>query len=227
MTPIAMPPGARPGRRFPLVPTLMTAVMLAQLIGLGVWQLQRRDWKHALVTRLEAAQSQPLVGPVDFLKAMQREASIQYRRAELPCSPGEVLPYDLKGGSSAAGQSGYLVLVSCRPNRKPPDIVAVAGWTRRPDAAAVPLKVDTVFTGIIIERPYGDAPARPRFMLIPDTAVPPLKASRQPTPQDLPDNHLNYAGQWFGLAAVLAVIYTLWLRRRWRSESVAAPATPL
>lgn len=201
-------------KRLPIVPTLMTLVMLAVLIGLGIWQLQRRAWKHELVRQLEAAQSQPLLEPADFLAAMTGAGSVQYRRAELPCSPGTVLPYDIKGGSSATGTSGYLVLVSCRPNAKPPDIVAVAGWTRRPDAVRTPIAVDTVFTGLIIERPYGDALNRPQFMLIPDTAVPPLAVSRQPSPQDLPDNHLSYAGQWFGLAIVLAAIYGLWLRRR-------------
>jgi surfeit locus 1 family protein len=194
----------------------MTLVMLVVLVSLGVWQLQRRAWKADLIIQLDAAAAAPLLEPRDFLAAMTGTKSIQYRRAELPCSPGTVLPYDLKGGSSANGVSGYLVLVSCRPNRKAPDIVAVAGWTRRPDAARVPISVDTVFTGLIIERPYGDAADRPAFMLIPDTAVPPLQPSRMPTPQDLPDNHLSYAGQWFGLAAVLAVIYGLWLRKRLR-----------
>lgn len=213
-------------RGFPVFPTLITFLMLTVLISLGIWQLQRRAWKAGLITQLEAAQTQPLLAPVDFLKAMQGEKSVQYRRAELPCSPGRVLPYDLKGGSSLKDVSGYLVLVSCRPNRKPPDIVAVAGWTRRPDAATVAIDVDTVFRGTIIERPYGDAPARPQFMLIPDSAVPPLERSRMPTPADLPDNHLSYAGQWFGLAGVLMVIYGLWLRRRLRGETVAVGDQP-
>ncbi|GGE16070.1 SURF1-like protein [Polymorphobacter glacialis] len=205
-----------------IFPTLLTAVMLAVLIGLGTWQLQRRIWKADLIAQLEAAQRLPLLTPADYFRAMTGEISVQYRRAELPCTPGKVLPYDLKGGSSAKDVSGYLVLVSCGPAGKSPDIVAVAGWTRRPDAAQVPIDVDTTFTGLIIERPYGDAPGRPQFMLIPDTAVPPLTPSRLPSPADLPDNHLSYAGQWFGLAIVLAVIYGIWLRRRLRWETVAA-----
>lgn len=212
-------------KRSALFPTLLTFVMLTTLISLGIWQLQRRAWKHELVRTLAAAQSLPPLEPVDYFRAMTGEASVQYRRAELPCSPGRVLPYDLKGGSSAGGVSGYLVLVSCRPNRKPPDIVAVAGWTRRPDAAQVPILVDTVFKGLIIERPYGRVPGRPQFMLIPNTAVPPLERSRLPTPEDLPDNHLSYAFQWFGLAVVLATIYGIWLRRRLRGEMVAAATT--
>jgi len=214
-------------KRLPIFPTLLTLVMLATLITLGVWQLQRLEWKNALISRLEAARTQPLLEPADFRKAMAGETSIQYRRAEVPCSPGTVLPYDLKGGSSLTGTSGYLILVSCRPNSKSPDIVVVAGWTMRPDAARVPVKVDTVFRGIIIEHPYGDAKARPQFMLIPESAVPPLQRSRVPTPVDLPNNHLSYAGQWFGLAIVLATIYGLWMRRRYISEKVAAgPLSP-
>jgi surfeit locus 1 family protein len=208
-------------RRIPILPTLVVAALVALLVGLGIWQLQRREWKAGLIAQLEAAQTQPLLEPADFQRALAGEISVQYRRAELRCAPGKVLPYDLKGGSSAGGKSGYLLLVSCRPNRAPPEIVAVAGWTGRPDAVRTELLVDTVFTGVVIERPYGDAPDRPKFMLIPDTAIPPLQRSRVPTPADLPDNHLSYAGQWFGLAGVLVVIYALWLRRRQRGETVA------
>jgi len=191
------------------------------LVKLGVWQLERREWKHALIARLEAAPNLPPLEPADYYNAMIGADSVQYRRAVLPCSPGTVLPYDLKGGTSAAGDPGYLVLVSCRSDRKAPDIVAVAGWTRRPDALAVPIRVDTVFDGLIIERPYGKLEGRPQFMLIPRTAVPGLEPSRVPSPEDLPDSHLSYAVQWFGLAATLAVIYGLWLRRRGRASPAA------
>jgi cytochrome oxidase assembly protein ShyY1 len=205
----------------------MTLVMLAVLISLGVWQLQRAEWKRGLITDLKAAQSLPPLEPEDYFKAMTGERSVQYRRAELPCTPGTVLPYDLKGGSSANGVSGYLVLVSCRPNKKPPDIVAVAGWTRRPDAAAIPVTVDTLFKGTIIEHPYGKAEGRPQFMLIAENPVPPLEAPRLPGPEDLPDNHMAYAYQWFGFAAVLAIIYAIWLRRRMGQQGIAAPPASL
>jgi surfeit locus 1 family protein len=213
--------------RIPVIPTVMTLVMLAVLIGLGIWQLQRAEWKRGLITDLKAAQNLPPLEPGDYMRAMNGEASVQYRRAELPCSPGKVLPYDLKGGGSAAGVSGYLVLVSCRPNKRPPDIVAVAGWTRRPDAALVPVVVDTVFRGTIIEHPYGLVEGRPQFMLIAENPVPPLEKPRLPEPGDLPDNHFSYALQWFGFAVVLAVIYAVWLRRRLRAQAIAAPPPAL
>lgn len=201
-------------RRLPIIPTIITAVGVLILCGLGRWQLERRVWKHELIARLEAATHLPPVTPSEFRAAMAGDISVQYRRAEISCHAGQVQPYDLRPGSSAAGDSGFFVVVSCRPNRLPPDIVAVAGWTRRADASRMTLNLDHELAGTVIENPYGKAPNRPRFMLIPDTAIPPLGKPAQPSPEDLPDNHLAYAGQWFGLAIALVVVYGLWLRRR-------------
>lgn len=211
-------------RRLPIIPTLITAVGVLVLCGLGRWQLERRAWKHDLIARLEAAQTQPPVTPAEFLAAMKGDISVQYRRAEIGCHPGTVKPYDLRPGSSAGGDSGFFVLVSCRPNDRPPDIVAVAGWTRRADAKDMAVTVDHELSGVVIERPYGNAPDRPRFMLIPRGGIPPLLAPRQPRPDDLPDNHLAYAMQWFGLAVALVTVYGLWLRRR---QTIAPPPRPL
>jgi cytochrome oxidase assembly protein ShyY1 len=41
---------------------------------------------------------------------------------------------------------------------------------------------------------------------------------------ELPNDHLQYAMTWFGLAAVLAVCFAFWLRSRWREG--AAPSGP-
>lgn len=212
-------------RRLPLIPTLMTLVMVATMIGLGFWQLQRREWKHDLIASLEAAETLPPLEPRDFYRSLIGLESVQYRRAVVPCRPGRVMPYDIRGGQSAAGQSGFLVLVACRDpaftRGRGPDLVVVAGFSGRPDR--MPLVVDTDFEGTIIERPYGDEPGRPRFMLIPRTAVSPLQPSRLPVPADLPDSHLSYAFQWFGFATTLAIIYGIFVFRR--SRDAAAQGT--
>ncbi|WP_164156773.1 SURF1 family protein [Sandarakinorhabdus rubra] len=210
-------------RRIPLIPTLITVIGVLVLCGLGRWQLERREWKRDLIARLEAAGTLPPVSPSEFARAMQGTLSVQYRRAEIGCHAGPKRPYDLRPGSSAGGTSGFYVVVSCRPNDLPPDIVAVAGWTRRADARDKVLNLDHELAGVVIENPYGKEPGRPRFMLIPDSAIAPLGRPRQPRAADLPDNHLAYAGQWFGLAVALAFIYGLWLRRR---GMVAPPARP-
>jgi cytochrome oxidase assembly protein ShyY1 len=207
--------------RIPIIPTIITAIGVLILCALGRWQLERREWKRDLIARLETAATLPPVTPAEFRAAMAGTLSVQYRRAEISCHAGEKRPYDLRPGSSAGGTSGFFVLVSCRPNDLPPDIVAVAGWTRRADAKSMALTLDHELAGVVIENPYGREAGRPRFMLIPDTAIAPLERPRQPEPTDLPDNHLAYAGQWFGLAVALAFIYGLWLRRR-----MVAPSAP-
>jgi surfeit locus 1 family protein len=45
---------------------------------------------------------------------------------------------------------------------------------------------------------------------------PGLKPLAPPDPNDLPNNHLMYAGQWFFFALTALVIYVLALRKRWR-----------
>jgi len=211
---------ANRARSLPLGATLLTLIMVAVLIWLGLWQLQRRDWKHNIQAELTAAASLPPVTPRDFLDAMAGSKSLQFRRATIDCRPGRVATYDIKGGTSSTGNGGYRVLVACRDPLKHytrgPDIVVVAGWTTRPDAVKT-LDLDTSFTGTLIEHPYDKEPGRPQFLLIPTSAVAPLLPSRIPTPGELPDNHLSYALQWFAFAITLAVIYAIYVRR-WRRE---------
>lgn len=212
-------------RRLPLAATLLTLVAVPCLIALGIWQLERREWKHALIARLEAASTMPPVSAHDFYRAMIGEEDLQYRRAEIDCRPGRVAPYDIKGGTSADEQGGFLILVDCNDpvRHRKPDLVVVAGWTIRPDAVKT-LDLDTSFAGTLIEHPYGNAPGRPQFMLIPTTAVPPLQPSRIPVPGDLPDNHMSYALQWFSFAITLLVIYTIYVRR-WRADAARQAQT--
>ena len=203
-----------PRRGLPLGATLMTLVMVPVLIWLGIWQLQRRAWKAHLNAELALAPTRPVLDAAGLIAARASADSLLYRRARVACAPGKVAPYDIKGGDSADGRSGYLLLVNCTPAVAAPAFVVVAGWSQRPDAAAL-LDVDTVLDGLIIERPYGKDATRPRFMLIPQQAVPPLVPSRLPTPGDLPDNHLTYAIQWFAFAGILLGIFGIYVRR-WR-----------
>ena len=202
--------------RLPLGATLLTLVMLPVLLWLSYWQLAiRLPEKHALIAELTRAPTLPPVSPREFAEAMAGLRSVQYRRATIDCRPGRVAPYDTKGGTSAGGDGGFLVLVACRTDRAP-DMVVVAGWTIRPDAVRA-LTVDTSFTGTVIEHPYGTESGRPQFMLIPTTAIAPLTPSRTPVPDDLPDNHLSYGLQWLAFAFTLAVVYAIYARR-WRRE---------
>jgi surfeit locus 1 family protein len=78
--------------RFPIGLTLATAFGLAVTIGLGVWQLQRLDWKHHELARIAAlgtARPQP-IGPVLALVAQGHD--VEFTRVAADCTPGAPTP---------------------------------------------------------------------------------------------------------------------------------------
>ena len=42
-------------RKLPLIPTILVALAVAAMIGLGIWQLERRKEKEALLAAKEKA----------------------------------------------------------------------------------------------------------------------------------------------------------------------------
>ncbi|HEX8569867.1 MAG TPA: SURF1 family protein [Caulobacteraceae bacterium] len=75
------PPRRRPGL------TIGFLVALVVLTGLGVWQLQRLQWKRALLQRIENAQVQPAVALEEALKAHRDGLDVEYARVVTDC-PG-------------------------------------------------------------------------------------------------------------------------------------------
>ncbi|MFQ3666811.1 MAG: SURF1 family cytochrome oxidase biogenesis protein [Sphingomonadaceae bacterium] len=192
-------------RGLPLVPTLMTLPALALLVGLGVWQLQRAEWKDALLARLAEAPALPEVSlsslPEDF----------DFRRARAHCR-GD-LPVRYEGGQSADGRPGFVARVTCPPLGRQPAFEADLGWQPRPTGAGR-VSLDTILKGLLRDR---GADRSPRVRLVAE-APPPglaLAPARLPSLADVPANHRAYAGQWFFFATVLAVIYAAFVWR-WR-----------
>jgi len=66
-----------------LVLTISTIVAFAILISLGVWQLERRDWKHALIERIEARAEAPAKPLEEVLARWQGDRDIEYMRVEM------------------------------------------------------------------------------------------------------------------------------------------------
>jgi surfeit locus 1 family protein len=65
----------------------------------------------------------------------------------------------------------------------------------------------------IIQKAFGaDQVLRP--MLIADQPIATLRPAAQPKPEDITNNHLAYAIQWFLFAAAALVIYVLAVRRK-------------
>lgn len=230
-------------RRFrpALIPTLFTIPALIVLIGLGVWQMERRAWKHALIaTRVERTTAAVVdlpppgrdVTALEYSRVRARGHFVNDREAYL-------------GARSLRGNVGYHVLVPFVLDDGTSVLVNL-GWIPRerkdPETRKqARIEGETTIVGYLRRsgkpgwftpdnRPqenfwlYPDVPAMARFLKM--QAVRPyyLQLAGEAPPGGWPrpvpievrlnDPHLQYAITWFALAVILVVIYILYSRRR-------------
>lgn len=190
-------------RRVPIVASLVVAAAVATMIALGIWQLQRRAEKEALIARYAQAARLPAIAYPAFPPA---DDALLFRRASGFClEPVEIAA---TAGRNKAGESGWRHVASCRTGAEGPGMEVDIGWSR---AADMPGRwPGGAVTGILTQG------AKQRLRLVAETPAPGLMPSLPPTPADIPNNHLGYAIQWFAFAGIAAVIYVLALRRRGR-----------
>lgn len=181
--------------RLPIIPTILVLAAVATMIALGVWQLGRADEKAELIARAEAAAAS--TQPVDF--PMEGDGRDRwFRQSELNCQ--SVTDIDARVGSAATGAKGWGFRAQCvtqQGGAVPVDI----GFSRFPEA---PEWEGGIVSGVIAPGPR----------LVADPAVADLEALAKPDPNDLPNNHLAYAGQWFFFALTALVIYGFAVRSR-------------
>ncbi len=190
-------------RKWPLIPTILVAVAMATMIGLGIWQLQRRQEKLALLDSLAAAQNLP---PIAWPTAPSAAPLPLYRAATGHCL--SVTGFRTAAGQNRDGDPGFLVIADCRVGAEGPGLAVELGWSKNPNAGR-DYKGGLV-SGII-------APdSKSRMRLVAADPGPGLMASAPPSPDSIPNNHLSYAIQWFLFAGIAGVIYVLALKRRER-----------
>ncbi|KTE05382.1 SURF1 family protein [Sphingopyxis sp. H115] len=206
-----------PRRRWPLIPTLLVLAAIAVMIGLGVWQLQRKSEKEALIVlyqrnmAMSSLVTYPVLPPV--------EDRFLYRKSSVVCL--EPVRWDQRSGTDRQGKSGIRMIADCRTGAEGPGVLVDVGigddfdppeWTGGTVQGTI---VPGPEQPTVMERAMGKAvPAR--AMLIADRPIEGLRASAVPSADDTPNNHLAYAVQWFLFAAAALVIYILAVRRRAR-----------
>ena len=194
-------------RRLPLLPTAIVALAVPTLVMLGVWQLQRAEWKEGLLERLAANAQAPVIAkPADL---MSRREELSFRRVRTRCR--EIRPWSPSAARSVDGRAGYRQQIWCHEGQGEPLLVSI-GVAANPALKVMPAS-GAVFTGPLVPR-TGRPPEDPPFVLIAEAPVAPLAAEAPPTLAGIPNNHRAYAVQWFLFAAILVVIYGLWLRQR-------------
>jgi cytochrome oxidase assembly protein ShyY1 len=194
-------------RTLPLVPTILVGLAVAVMIGLGVWQLDRRQEKEALIATYHAAAGKP---PIGWPVVPPKEPLPLFRHAAANCL--QVVGFRTGAGQNRRGEPGYLIIADCRTGAEGPGLAVELGWSKDPNAGRA-------YRGGLVSGMI--APDRvSRMRLVAATPGPGLMASAQPSPDIIPNNHLSYAIQWFLFAGIAVVIYTLALR--WRGQKQKA-----
>jgi len=186
-------------RRFPVLATLIVLCAVVTMIGLGVWQLERMQWKEALLARYAGAlqDDAAVAWPTD----PRRFSSTYFRRSVVTCATD--IRLSAISGRSAAGEAGWAQIAECRDEARAPVAIQL-GWSRNPAPVAFG---GGTFTGRIA--PYGSS-----VRLVADPPLAGLEPNAAPDPREIPNNHLAYAIQWFFFAATALVIFVIALRRR-------------
>lgn len=201
--------------RLPLLPTIIVGLAVATMIALGVWQLQRKAEKEALIALYAANTGKPPIAFPDM--APVRDAEM-FRKSTLNCL--EVVEWQTVSGRDANGQSGFQYIADCKTGPEGPGALVAYGIADRPDIKPEwkgGLVGGTIITEPsrygVIERMLGKAPV-PRPMIVADKTSGGMRPVAQPDPKSVTNNHMSYALQWFFFSAAALVIYLLALRRR-------------
>jgi len=213
----AAPAAAAPPRRWPIIPTIVVLAAVATMIALGVWQLQRKAQKEALIALYQ--RNMAMSATVAYPDLPPVPDAMLYRKSSVTCL--EPVRWDQRSGTDRKGAQGIRMIADCRTGAEGPGVLIDMGTAEdfTPPKWTGGTVQGTIVPGpeqpTVIERLTGHAmPAR--AMLVADVPAPGLRPSAVPSADDTPNNHLAYAGQWFLFAAAALIIYILAVRRRLR-----------
>ncbi len=232
--------------------TLFAVAGVAVLIGLGVWQLDRRVWKENLIATLTARLARapgelppladwPRLTPdKDEYTRVTFSAEFSAGEEALVYTAGSAFRPDVQGPgywvfAPARLAGGGIVLVdrgfvpydrkqpATRAAGTPHGAIEMVGVMRWPETRGTFTPADDPKGNVWYLRDPKAIAAAKKW----DGAAPFYIEQEAPEPPgglpkpgklavNLPDNHLQYAITWFGLALGLAGVYGVWLFGRLR-----------
>lgn len=221
-------------RRPRVITAILVGLAFLMLVGLGVWQIQRMYWKVNLIHQMETRLSAP---PVALPHGGIDPEEWRYRRVELDGTfrhdqeihlyamdkwgqPGFLIftPLQRPDGSFVFVERGWV------PNDHKDPVTRAAGQVTGPVHIVGIVHLPWprhMFVGRNLPEQnvwfFGDIDAMARHAGIRDYAPVFVDADATPNPGglpiggqtrvNLPNNHLQYALTWFGLALVLLVMF--------------------
>jgi surfeit locus 1 family protein len=226
-----------------LVPGALALAMLAVLLGLGTWQVERKAWKENLIATLEKRATDAAIalpspqqwagltpGNSEFSR-VRVHVEFPKARDALVFSGGAALrddakgtgyfvfaPATLPGGQRVVIDRGFVPSKAYPAAVGPQDIVGALRFPETPswfvanhDTAG---DVWTVRDPAAMAQLLGWGTVAP-FYIEQEAPVPPGGLPHpSPLKPNLRNEHLQYAITWYGLAAVLVVIFAIWAGRR-------------
>jgi len=217
-----------------LLPLLVTLPVLAILIGLGTWQVQRLHWKTELLAHLAAAQAgpaQPLTAsPEPWTKVFatgrllnDREALLGLEVRNAVLGAFLVVPLQRQDGPPLLVNRGWVPFEREARVNHPEGEVRVEGYIRPGESAGLFSATDDpagrrfyTFDPAAIGAALGLPEVAP-FALValapPGTPPAALPQPARHFPQP-PNNHLGYVITWYGLALALVGVFVTWAHRR-------------
>ena len=232
-------------------PALLTLIMLAVLLLLGAWQVERLAWKEDLLARIDARRAAaPLLisGRAD-IAALEAEKH-DFHRAVLSGRFGDEVVFwftqieNQPTGLSRNEKAGYHMLVPFYL-KDGSTVLVDRGFIpqRLIDIPAPPPPQGEMSFAVVLRWPdmrgrfdNADDPARNLFYVRDPKAIgshwqldlPAMLGEAAITNESwprggqtrlsMPNNHLQYAVTWFGLAIVLVIISGLWHIRHWKMQ---------
>ena len=224
--------------RFPFGLTLVAVLALALLCGLGVWQVQRMQWKNGLIDQAEAAAGLP-PAPIATVMSLADPA---FRKVAIDC-PGLATARYVELQTIHDGEPGVRLISACRPAGFPTVFLIDRGFVAETLAARPPVAASTASFPVMAEvretpppgpmalpvdkgrffardmagmaEALGVTNPDPNTLFALTSSNPELEAL-QPSapPAAFSNNHLGYALTWFGLALALVGFYIVLLRRK-------------
>lgn len=213
------------------IPLIFGIAGVAVLVSLGLWQVERLAWKKGVLAEIDARiAADPVALPPSPTEEIHRYLPVETRGAFDPVTlrvlaslkrvgAGHrlITPLTLEDGRRVLIDRGFLPVSSQSISVPPQGMVTITGNLHWPDDLNTSTPAPDIAAGLWFAR---DLPAMAEVL---DT-LPLLIVTREMSPADptltalpvdssaIPNDHLEYAITWFGLAAVWAAmtLYLLW-----------------
>lgn len=152
-----------------LLPVIITAIAVGMCLYLGVWQLQRLQWKEGLIERLESSRESMIIGMHDLPDDLASLRENEFHMINLPGNFDHTHEFHLMG-QRYNGQLGYDVLTPFTIDNDGRQILVNRGWVPTGKKLPEDRPEDPRFDGLVFMKGMILAPEEGNWLL-PDNDV--------------------------------------------------------